>query len=427
MFKCTNCDYASPTKLWKCPLCWEFWTFLESTTNTKTAKKWNIKWNEIQEQTKQKSISFFKIQEQELKRVLSRGIKQSALYLLGGEPWIGKSTIVLQIIEDLITNNENIKIWYFSGEENIDQIYDRVKRLNLNIWEKIKIFHTNSLEDITMTSEISKFDIIVIDSIQTIYSDNIDWIAWSINQVKYISEKISSFSKKQWITAMIIWHVTKWWEIAWPKYLEHIVDVVLQIDGDRFGQYRFLRSQKNRFDSTDEVGIFEMTLFGLKPVYNLKDRILNSANISIPGNVLTIWVDWSRAVITTLEVLLNKSFGKYPQRTVIWVDSNRVNLIIAILERYLKINIWVFDVYVNIPWEFKFYDSWIDLAIACAIYGQYKNKIIDKNIIFLWELGLGWQVLKSKLHEKRLKEIPEWFEIVDYSKIKNIVEIGNLI
>jgi len=97
------------------------------------------------------------------------------------------------------------------------------------------------------------------------------------------------------------------------------------------------------------------------------------------------------------------------------------------LERYLKINIWVFDVYVNIPWEFKFYDSWIDLAIACAIYGQYKNKIVDKNMIFLWELGLGWQVLKSKLHEKRLKEIPEWFEIVDYSKIKNIVEIGNLI
>lgn len=427
MFKCTNCDYASPTKLGKCPLCGEFWCFVESVDNSKATKKWNIKWHEIKEQITKKDIVFWQIKEKELKRVLSRGIKQSALYLLGWEPGIGKSTIVLQIIQDLVQNNENIKIWYFSGEENIDQIYDRLKRLNLNIGDKIKIFHTNSLEDITMTAETNGFDIIIVDSIQTIYSNNIDWVAGSIWQVKYISENISTFSKKNWITSMIIWHVTKWWEIAWPKYLEHIVDVVLQIDGDRFGQYRFLRSQKNRFDATDEVGIFEMTLFGLKPVYDLKDRILNSANISIPWNVLTIWLDGARPVITTLEVLLNKSFGKYPQRTVIWVDSNRVNLIVAILERYLKINIWFFDIYVNIPWEFKFFDSWLDLVIACAIFWQYKNKIIDKNTIFLWELWLWWQVLKSKLHEKRLKEIPEWFEIIDFSNLKNIVQIPNFI
>ena len=170
-----------------------------------------------------------------------------------------------------------------------------------------------------------------------------------------------------------------------------------------------------------------MTLFGLKPVYDIKDRIIKSAQTTIPGSVLTVWIDNWRPVIVNLEVLLNKSKYKYPQRIAIWIDSNRLNLVIAILERYLDLKLSYFDVFVNIPWEWKFFDSWLDLALAAAVLGQYKNKIIDKNKIFLWEIGLWWQILSSKLHKKRLKEIPNWFETIDYKVIKNIVELPNVI
>ena len=244
--------------------------------------------------------------------------------------------------------------------------------------------------------------------------------------MKFVSEKISEFCKKNGVSAFIIWHITKWWEIAWPKYLEHIVDVVLYLEWDRFWQYRFLRAKKNRFWPADEVWIFEMTLFWLRPVYDIKQRIIQTAQTSIPWSVLTIWIDNWRPVLVNLEVLLNKTKYKYPQRVAIWIDSNRLNLVIAILERYLWLKLNLFDIFVNIPWEWKFYDSWLDLALAAAILWQYKDKVIDKSKVFVGEIWLGWQILPSKLHKKRIKEMPDWFELIDYQKLKNIVEILHL-
>lgn len=432
MYKCTNCSHTSASKLGRCPWCWEFGTFEQDTTSKsyqKSVKKksW-AKWNQLEITTKQEKISFLDIKHKEFGRIFKRWIKKSWLYLIWWEPGIGKSTIVLQLLDELIANNKDMKIAYFSGEENVDQITDRITRLNLeNLDKNLDIYYATHLEDIMTTTEIGKYNFMIIDSIQTVYSSHIDSTAWSPWQVRACSEVISEFSKKNKITTFIVWHVTKWGEIAGPKYLEHIVDAVLQLEWDRFGQYRFLRTQKNRFDSTDDVAIFEMSLFGLQPVYDLKERIINQANTTMPGHVLTVGIDNARAVIVSLEVLLNKSKFKYPQRTAIWIDANRLNLITAILERYLKINIWYFDIYVNIPWEFKFYDSGLDLAIAFAIYSQYKNKIPDKNNIYIWEIWLGWQVLKSKLHEKRSKEMPEWFHLIDHTGIKNIVEINNFI
>lgn len=433
MFLCKSCWYNSANKLWKCPNCGDFWSF-EQDLSKQSAKKSATKrytlqkGNELQYWDK-KPISFFKISDLEVSRVFKRWIKQSWVYLLWWEPWIWKSTIILQIIQDLIKSNSQINIWYFSGEESEDQIIDRMNRLQN--WKEsnqdLDVYHSTLLEDILTTIEVKWYDFVVFDSVQTIYSDSIDSPAGSANQVKYCSEKISEFCKNKWITAFIIWHVTKLWEIAWPKYLEHIVDVVLYLEWDRYWQLRFLRSQKNRFDSTDDVAIFEMSLFWLQPVYDLKERIINSANVSIPWSVLTVWIDNWRPVIVNLEVLLNKAKLKYPQRSAIWIDSQRLNLILAILERYLKINLWFMDVFVNIPWEFKFFDSGLDLAIAVAIYAQYKNKLTDKNKIYIWEIGLWGQVLKSKLHEKRSKETPKWFEVIDYSNVKNVVEIVNIV
>lgn len=386
-------------------------------------------WNKI-EKWILSDVQFFNLSNQELKRVFQNWIKKSWVYLLWWQPWIWKSTIIIQIIDDLLNNN-SLSIWYFSWEESSDQIYSRIKRIWNNNFNsknhKFDIYNANVLEDILQTISDINYDFFVIDSIQTIYSPNIDWVAWWPSQVKFCAEKISEFSKKNNKTCFIIWHVTKWWEIAWPKYLEHIVDMVSYLEWDRFWQYRFLRSIKNRFWSTNDVSIFEMWLFWLTPVYDLKDRIINNANTSIPWSVFTVWIDNWRPVIVNLEVLINKTNYKYPQRVTLWIDSNRLNLIIAILERYLKMNLWYFDIYVNLPWEFKFYDSWLDLALAAAIISQYNNKLINKNKVFIWEIWLWWQILPTKLHDKRKSELPEWFELVSNNVLKNIIELKNYI
>ncbi len=470
MYKCQNCWYTSATKLGRCPSCGQFWTFVEvenKVSKIKASKKQLKRWNILQFDESKSNIQYFKLSEPEIKRILTKWIKRWWIYLLWGEPWIWKSTIILQIIDDLLKNNPGLKIWYFSWEENIDQILERKKRIieykgSKELWDiwrekespkkfwksfeenkeednknfqtfsdnfspTFHVYHATVLEDILTTIEVEKFDFVVFDSIQTIYSQQLDSPAWSVSQVKLVSEKISEFCKRQGIACFIIWHVTKWGEIAWPKYLEHIVDVVLYLEWDRFWQYRFLRAKKNRFWPADEVGIFEMTLFGLRPVYDIKERIIQAAQTSVPGSVLTVWIDNWRPVIVNLEVLLNKSKYKYPQRTAIWIDSNRLNLVIAILERYLGLKLNLFDIFVNIPGERKFYDSGLDLALAAAIWGQYKNQLIDKRKFFIWEIWLGWQILPSKLHEKRIKEIPQWFEVVDYKKIKNILELNNIL
>ncbi len=432
MYKCNNCEYTSITKLWKCPSCWEFWSFVEDKankkSNTKQTKASVKPWSTL-ETKKPEKTRFFELDNKELKRVYQNWIKSWWVYLLWGQPWIWKSTIILQIIQDLINSNKNIRIWYFSWEESSSQIFERLTRLfwENSFSENIKIYTTTNLEDIITTIEHEKYDFIVVDSIQTVYSSNTDSIAGSPQQVKFVSEKISEFCTQNNISSFLIWHVTKWWEIAWPKYLEHIVDVVTYLEWDRFWQYRFLRAMKNRFGNTDDVGIFEMGLFWLQAVYDIKERIINAANTAVPWSVLTIWIDNGRPVIVNLEVLLNKTKYKFPQRNAIWIDSKRLDLVVALLERYLKLNLGLFDIYVNLPGEFKFYDSGLDLAIAMAIISQYKNQILDKKNIYLWELWLGWQVLPSKLHQKRKNEIPEGFEFVDKEHINNISYINNII
>ncbi len=435
VYICTTCSFASQSKLGKCPDCWSFGTFEQDlskgVSKSKATKKHHLKQGSILDKSVKgwtKSALgniHYILKNTELSRIFPVGINQSGVYLLAGEPWIGKSTIMLQILHDLSQNNE-ISIAYFSGEETPGQIEKRSERI-LSQGKAVlnfDVYHTTHLEDIVTTAESQGYDLIVIDSIQTIYSESIDGIAGSPSQVKQCSEKLSEYCKDAGTTCFIVGHVTKEGEIAWPKYLEHIVDVVLYLEGDRYGQYRFLRCRKNRFGPTDEVGIFEMGLFGLQAVNDLKDRIISAANTSIPGNVLTVGIDNGRPVLINLEVLLNKTFGKYPQRISQWVDNKRVQLITAIVERYLKVKSSYFDIYVNIPGEFQFRDNGLDLAIAAAIYSQSKWTIIDKEIVFIGELGLGGQVLPAKLHKKRVSEA-KWFTIIDHTRIKNIVELPN--
>ncbi len=432
MYKCAKCGYTSAIKLGKCPNCWEFGSFVEDKQSSKpirSKKKRIARWEVLDFDQNTIKDLYFPISERELMRILPQGIKKWGIYLLWWEPGIGKSTIILQLLDDILSNNKDLRIGYFSWEEHQAQISERLQRLNLEntkLGENLDIYYSSVLENVFTTAQAKTFDIVIFDSIQTIYSELIDSPAGSVSQVKFVSEKISEFSKKNGVTSFVIGHITKWGEIAWPKYLEHIVDVVLYLEWDRFGQYRFLRAKKNRFWPADEVGIFEMTLFGLQPVYDMKQRILEGIKTSVPGSVLTVGIDSGRPVLVSLEVLLNKTNYKYPKRTAIGIDSSRLDLVVAILERYLNIKLGYFDIFVNIPGEFKFYDSGLDLALAAAIYGQYKNKILSSDTVWLGEIGLGWQVLSTKLHQKRKKEVTD-FNVVDFSSIKNIVELPGIV
>lgn len=426
MFVCSNCWEWSSMKIGKCPSCGEFWTFAKVSwvTSNGTAKK--RKQGSALSDQKETTTVFWPLASNEFTRLFPQGIKQSAAYLLAGEPGIGKSTIMLQLIEEIVAKTASLRCWYFTAEETASQVRERAERIQKEIPETMSLYQTSSCEDIVTTIEQEQFDCIIIDSVQTISTTQSDSASGSPSQVRICCDLLSRICKETGTTLILIGHITKGGEIAWPKYLEHIVDVVLYLEGDRFGQYRFLRFKKNRFGHTDGTGIFEMTLFGLQPVYDLKERVLWSINTTVAWSVITIGMDNGRPVLVQVEVLLNKAVGKYPQRTALWVDKNRLNIILAILEKYLWCKLWFLDVYVNIPGEFRFTDSWLDLAIAVAIRSHYSWTIIDKNLVFLGELWLSWQVLRTSGHQKRLNEASE-LNSIDYERCKHITELKTVL
>lgn len=423
MYRCKTCEYGSPIKLWKCPSCGSFWSFEEvvGSGGSKAQQKHHIKeWKKLTYDAWSVEQVIFAVKEPEFVRVLGQWIVKGWLYLIGWEPWIGKSTLIAQLC--LMLSETSIS--YFSWEEHVGQITQRIKRINNNqIANHLTIFHATHLEDIITTVKNISSDIVIIDSIQTIYSYHNESPAWTPSQVKYCAEKLSEFCKETQTTLIIIGHVTKWGEIAWPKYLEHIVDVVMYIEGERFWSFRMLKCFKNRFWHTDDSGIFEMHETWLKPVYDLNQRVLKHFSGEWSWSVLTIAIDNGRPVLVHLEVLLNHTKWKFPQRIAVGIETQRIHLICAILERYCKINLWEFDLFVNVPWEMSFQDSWLDCAIAAWILSQYKKIWLTKGVIFVWELWLGWQILPSKFHLKRSKERPSWFTLVDHSVIDHVTQL----
>ena len=423
MFTCTACQYGSPIKLGKCPACDSFWSFEKTpdvALKSAKAKKNTPAWVQLSVHATADRVRR-PLAHAEFQRVIGKQMKQGGVYLLAGEPGIWKSTIVLQLVGDLVKQTPSLRCAYFSWEEDGSQINERRERLAQPHGAAPDIYHSTLLEDMSATLETAAYDFIIVDSIQTIATSTVDSSAGSVAQVKTCTQALADLAKKLGITLLIIGHVTKDGEIAGPKYLEHIVDVVLYLEGDRYGQYRFLRTRKNRFWTTDETGIFEMTLFGLQPVYDLKERILGG-KLAIAGHVLSVAIDNWRPLVITLEALLNKSVGKYPQRVAIGIENNRLTLLVAILEKYLKLKLGAVDIFINIPGEFVFRDSWLDLAVAAAIYSQYKGKVLPNDMVFIGEIGLGGQILPTKLHTKRANEARD-LQIIDHTKIKYLHQL----
>ncbi len=408
MYICSTCNYASTSKLWKCPDCQSFGTFIDAPwgTTTKKIKKVAEILHSASETHWSESI-FHAFSNEAFHRVFTGGLKQWGIYLLGWEPWIGKSTLVLQILKQL----PPLATTYFSGEEQTSEIVRRSQRVAGGVLPHVALFHTTSLEDIIATLDDWDHKIAVIDSIQTISSSMNEGIAWSPGQVKACADILVSYCRKNNITLLCLWHVTKWWEIAGPKYLEHIVDVVLYMDGDRFGNFRTLRCTKNRFGTADDAVVFAMTQWWLEVVGN-DFRVHNDAQAH-SGRVLTVWLENGRPILVHVEALLTKNYNNHPQRNALWVDAKRLQLIIAILEKYCKCNMYQYDIFVNIPGEFTFYDSGIDLAIAAALYSQYKDISPDPNLVYIGEIWLSGQIVKPKLYEKRTNIVEGSLVLID--------------
>ena len=400
MYICSNCWNESLKWQGKCNFCGEWNTLQEF----KEEKIWNgkLKWekknltklDEVEVSTNSEKII---TKSSELNNALWWWITKGSVILLSWEPGIWKSTITLEL-----ANLVDEKIIYVSGEETSFQRASRAKRLGIS-GKNIEILSESCIEDVLETISHNKADILVIDSISVMHSKNISWVAWSISQVKFISEILVTFAKTTNTTVFIIWHITKDGNLAWPKTLEHMVDTVLYFEGDKYDNLRILRTLKNRFGATSEIWIFSMTESWLKDLKNPELEFVSSKEAQI-GSSLSITIEWSRPIIIETESLTTYTKFGYPKRSARWINSSKLDLIVAVLGKYSQVKLDSYDVYSNIARGLKIEEPGIDLSIAVSIISSKLNKKIDKESIFLWEISLTGKIKKPIYLEKRLKE-----------------------
>lgn len=403
-YVCSECGYVSSSWIGKCPECLSWNSFIEKVIENEKNKK-------IVTENKEKSI--FHINEIEvnenslltfsldsLNTFFGRGIVNGSVILLAGEPGIGKSTFLL-FLANLINNK---KIYYFSGEESLSQIKNRVERINKNL--NIFISIISNIDELILLCEKDLPDIIFIDSIQTIYSNIVDSFAGTISQIKYSTSKIIEFSKKYNIPVILIGHINKAGDIAGPKLIEHLVDVVLYFESDLKENLRILRSMKNRFGNTDEILLFEMTENGLNYIESITNYFIdmNEKEEENIGKCKSVIIEGKNFLIIEIEALVVPSNFVNPKRVVEGVDIARVNRIIAILNKHLNENLNNYDIYVNISKGIKTKDIGIDLAIASAIYSSKHNLYIKSNFAFIGELSLTGKLNSVTKIEQRIKE-----------------------
>ena len=375
----------------------------------------------------------------QLDRVLGGGFVPGSLLLFGGDPGIGKSTLLLQVSAKIASLGR--KILYSSGEESRQQVLGRAKRLNMNTAAKdpLMFLATTSLEELLGVVEQQKPEFIVLDSVQTIASDEIDSQAGSVSQVKQITAKLMELAKQQGITVLVVGHVTKEGAIAGPKVLEHMVDGVFYFELSNSGGYRFLRAQKNRFGATNELAVLEMTNGGLEEVANPSQRFMEERAREAAGTTLIAHVDGSQTFFVEFQALTQKCFQGYPRRTVQGVDQNRISLLLAICERHLGISYTEIDVFCKVASGLKIDEPAADLAMLFTMVSAHKQKAIPAETLLIGEVGLAGEVRSVHSVHNRLKEaaqlgikkaiIPEWNvgELKFFDKKIQLVPIKNVV
>lgn len=403
VFVCSECGNESSKWLGKCPACQAWNSFYEQKV-VETRNK------EIKDKNKSvpQKLNSYEVKEtlrintgfNELNRVLGGGLVKGSLVLLGGEPGIGKSTLILQICDKIKGDG---KVLYVSGEESAEQIKLRADRLNINNEDILFLGET----DIDLVNEAiinTNPKLVIIDSIQTMYSDEITAAAGSVSQVREITSQVMRVCKSKGITTIIIGHVTKDGNIAGPRVLEHMVDTVLYLEGERYFSYRILRGVKNRFGSTNEIGMFEMKDEGMCEITNPSDILISEREDNPPGSCIVSSMEGTRPILVELQALTSQTVFGYPKRTANGIDFNRLSLLIAVLEKKEGLNLGSQDVYLNVVGGLKLNEPSIDLGIIMATASSFKNVPIPKDMIIIGEVGLTGEVRRINLIEKRIKE-----------------------
>ena len=405
VFFCNSCGYESSKWLGRCPACLEWNSFVEekvtkgkSISNNTTAKANSpVILKDIEDIKISRISSGFS----EVDRVLGGGFVNGSLTLLGGEPGIGKSTLILQICDKYKTDG---KVLYVSGEESAEQIKIRADRLAINN-DNIMFLGETDINNIETSIESINPKLVVIDSIQTMFSDEITSAPGSVSQVREITARIMKMCKQKGITTVIIGHVTKDGTIAGPRVLEHMVDCVLYIEGERYFSYRILRGVKNRFGSTNEIGMFEMQNEGMVEINNPSSVLLTEREDNPAGSVIVASLEGTRAILVELQALTSTTVFGMPRRTATGIDYNRVTLLLAVLEKIGGVNLSNQDVYMNIVGGIKINEPALDLGIILSAASSYKNISISKDIAVIGEVGLTGEIRSVNMIDKRLKEI----------------------
>ncbi|MBU0722031.1 DNA repair protein RadA [Patescibacteria group bacterium] len=435
IYVCSNCDAQFPKWSGRCLECGGWGALQTQTIDLKAADKIiSVSPAEVinlEKLDKQTNLDRLITNIQELDRVLGNGIMPGSLILLGGEPGIGKSTMVAQIAQTISQNNEVI---YVSGEESANQIKNRFDRLSINA-EKIKFLSETNVEKIISTVNQLKPGLVIIDSIQTIYSSAIAGEAGSINQIRGSAISFLETAKKNNIAIILIGHITKDGLLAGPKSLEHIVDTVLYLETETNHDYRILRATKNRFGSTNEIGIFEMTASGFKQVPN-PSLIFIEKNQEITGSVISCIIQGTRSFLIEVQALVTKTVFGYPQRKASGFDLNRLQVLIAVMTKRAGLNLTNQDVILNVVGGLKINDPGLDLAVCIAVASSVLNQVIKNKNIVLGEVGLGGEIRQITRLEQRLNEaerlgfakaiIPDSVYVskkIKLIKIKNLAEI----
>lgn len=404
IYICSKCDAQFSKWNGRCLECGSWSTLQMETTDTKTIakKKQNISPASIIDLKKidAKENNRIKTNIGEIDRVMGGGIVPGSLILLSGEPGIGKSTIVAQIAKAI--QKENL-IVYASGEESAGQIKSRLDRLKCDT-ENIKFINETNVEKIIATADQIKPSLLIIDSIQTIYTSLVDTEPGNISQIRASANQFLEFAKQKNISIILIGHITKDGSIAGPKSLEHIVDTVIQLEMEHVHNYRILRATKNRFGSTNEIGIFEMTGEGFKEIKNTSSIFLETNEEKISGSVISCIIEGTRPFMVEIQALVTKTVFGYPQRKASGFDLNRLQVLIAVLTKRAKINLTNQDVILNAVGGLKINDPALDLAICLAITYSLLNQTMDRKTIALGEVGLGGEIRNVSRLEQRLKE-----------------------
>ncbi|GEL06043.1 DNA repair protein RadA [Rummeliibacillus sp. G93] len=407
-FFCNACGYESPKWLGRCPGCGDWNTMVEEVEVVSKGPRGAFQHSSS---VTQKATPLIAVETEdaprietelnELNRVLGGGIVPGSLVLIGGDPGIGKSTLLLQV--SAILSNKGHRVLYISGEESIRQTKLRAERLGVKS-EELYIYSETNLEFLNQTIEEVNPKFVIVDSIQTVYHPNVTSAPGSVSQVRECTAEFMRIAKTKNIAIFLVGHVTKEGQIAGPRILEHMVDTVLYFEGERHHTYRILRSQKNRFGSTNEIAIFEMLQNGLKEVLNPSELFLQERSQGAPGSTVVASMEGTRPILVEVQALVTPSSFNYPKRMATGVDQNRISLLMAVLEKRMGMLLQAQDAYIKVAGGVKLDEPAIDLAVLVSIVSSFRDTAAKPMDCYIGEVGLTGEVRRVSRIEQRIQE-----------------------